>query len=188
MSIDERCSKFASDAAFKPLDAKGIATLRKFLYRNQETRLTAAGQQTLCDAVVRYAGAGNEDAVPLLEDALAMPFNIFTSGHKKQLLKHLDRLRGEGGDDLKASGTNGTKARRKCLVLDVSKDGVVEIMLNEDGDTVSIPGGRIELEDGDVEAIKKAFDDGEDVEVSLEGTKPEEMKIVEVLVSGGKNG
>jgi hypothetical protein len=189
MSVDERCTKFATDAAAKPLDAKGVATLRKFLYRNQETRLTAAGQQALCDAVVKYASAGNEDAIPLLEDALAMTFNVFTTAHKKQLLKHLDRLRGEADGDLKSSGTKiGTKARRKCLVLDVSKDCVVEVLLNQDGDTTSISRERIELEEGSAETLKKAFDDGEDVEVFVEGSKAEEMKIVEVLVSDGKNG
>jgi hypothetical protein len=167
--MDERCSKFAADAAQRPTDAKLIATLRKFLFRNQEQRLSAASQQALCDACVRHAAAAGADATSstgLLEDALAMPFNIFTTGHKKQLLKHLDRLRGlEGGGGGAPSAANANAnaddGSRECAVMDVREtDGAIEVM-DDEGETAVVT----EVGEEDAVAIREAFAKGEEVRV-----------------------
>jgi hypothetical protein len=190
--MDERCEKFASDASTRPTDTKLIGTLRKFLYRNQEQRLSAASQQALCDACVRHAaaaaaaaaaagtGAATADVVAaaatgLIEDALAMPFNIFTTGHKKQLLKHLDRLRGvEGGGASAAAARGGGRGggggasaasaaasgARSCAVLDVTLDGAIEVM-DDDGETARVE----EVDECVAAAIREAFGRGDEVRV-----------------------
>ena len=176
-----------------------IATLRKSLYRNQEQRLTPGASQALCDAVVRHAaaasasasatasasgggGGGGKDeaaaaapAVALLEDALAMPFNVFSTGHKRQMLTHLDRLRGAGGGAAAAAaataaaaaaaaaadGADDASGARECSVLEAHSDGSLELM-DGDGETASCsPGG---LSDPQLLAeIVRALDAGEAV-------------------------
>lgn len=170
--MDERCQRFATDAAAKPEDPKTIATLRKFLFRNQATRLSAAAQQYLCDAIVRHAAAAQEQgsgkessaeaATALVEDALAMPFNILTTSHKKQLLKHLDRLRGAqggggGGGGVGGDGDASNDDVRECSVLEVTPEGKVELM-DDDGETATVQG----VEEEHLQAIREG---GEDVRV-----------------------
>lgn len=205
--MDERCSKFAADAAQRPTDAKLIATLRKFLFRNQEQRLSAASQQALCDACVKHAAAvgANMDvaqSVGLIEDALAMPFNIFTTAHKKQLLKHLDRLRGLEGEGGGASSSAPSAAAnaaddgsRECAVMDVREsDGAIEVM-DDEGETAVVT----EVGEEDAATIREAFAKGEEVRVRAVFAKAAKAKkkgggndepsatarVVAVVIAGG---
>ena len=80
---------------------KEIATLRKFLHKNQDQRFTDKGVSRLFDTIQIYVHKddGNAPAVDndlkaeLLEDALKMPFTVFSTKQKKSMIKWLEMTR-----------------------------------------------------------------------------------------------
>lgn len=114
--MDERCAQFATDAQ-RPRDGKTrkeIAKLQKFLFRNQEHRFTERAQSHLFSAVqthvANHSAAPLEDdnpALPLVEDALKMPFTVFSTSQKKTMMKWLAKLTPSSG-----ASDAGTSPRR----------------------------------------------------------------------------
>jgi len=76
---------------------KEISTLRRFLHRNQNARLVEISQQRLVDAIRIHVGcqAKEEECLLLVKDALAMPFGVFGTKHKKKLLKMHEQVLGQ---------------------------------------------------------------------------------------------
>jgi hypothetical protein len=144
MSVEERCQQFLQQARImQTLNPKEISTLRRFLVRNQHQRLGSGAQQAICDTIVLYACAKHSDpelVIPLLEDALAMPFSILGTSHKKALLRHLDRIRGEV--DSKQQSNNSEKIETEELeAIGVSDEQNQVQVMNVDGDTFWVDAG-----------------------------------------------
>ena len=113
--LEDRCVQF-HEAAMGTGKSKGpakeIATLRKFLHKNQTQRFTDKATSRLFDTIQIYAIGSNtkkeeavaatpvivslEDREGLLEDALKMPFTVFTTKQKKTMLKWIEEIRGAG--------------------------------------------------------------------------------------------
>jgi hypothetical protein len=113
---------------------------------------------------VQQADAGL--ALPLLEDALKMPFTVFTSGHKAKMLRWLERLNsaGDGGHLATMMGSSSSAASTRYAVLDLDADAV-EVMDEADGETT-----RISLAAADpdlVRTLQDAFQSGGGVHVVL---------------------
>lgn len=115
--MDERCAQFAQDAARRRdgKTPKEIARLQKFLFNNQDFRFTSGAQQHLFNAVGSHVAAygslppGDETApaLALVEDALKMPFTVFTTSHKRTMMKWLDKLTPGGGGSSSNGGSAG---------------------------------------------------------------------------------
>lgn len=149
--MEERVTQFHTDAG-RPRDAKtpkDIDRLRKFLFRNQEHRFTEREQSHLFQAVQLYVtaytarqedGDGDNPAAALLEDALKMPFTVFTTSHKKTMLKWLERLSGGGnaaGTTEGAFGSGGDSSDNSARwhdVIDI-RDGAQAEVMDGDGET-----------------------------------------------------
>jgi hypothetical protein len=181
--MEARVEQFHSDAA-RPRDARtprDIDRLRKFLYKNQEYRFTDREQSHLFQAVQLYVTAytpsststsgrtapGPEETNPaaeLLEDALKMPFTVFTTAHKKTMLKWLDKLHPAAGSA--ASTAPALAAGQGCVwysVIDCSDSGL-EVM-DEEGNTLALPASSCSAEQW--QQVGAAWDAGEEVRVQL---------------------
>lgn len=187
MSLDQRCQQF-HEAALGTGKSKGsvkeIATLRKFLHKNQDQRFTDRGVSRLFDTIQLYYNKSNEDVdldvkEGMLEDALKMPFTLFSTKQKNSMMKWLEDLRG-------ASGTNANNeasqpsATQILTVIDISNDGIISLMDNESGDTYdNVPLPKDEMG----RSIRDAFANQEHV-VSLECSLIEQQvdKIIRVIV------
>ncbi|KAG5184540.1 hypothetical protein JKP88DRAFT_194926 [Tribonema minus] len=139
--MDDRCSKFCEDASATRAPGKEIGTLRNFLQRNQEQRLTDKAQNHLLEAVRVHVTRAKQDgseaalsaAFDLVKDALTMPFNIFGSKHKKSLLKWHEDLAGLSAAE---SDPEAPRPAVKTLqVVDVDADGYLTLMCLETGNT-----------------------------------------------------
>jgi hypothetical protein len=138
MSIEARVEQFHTDAQ-RPLDnktEKDVSKLQKFLFRNQEYRFTEREQSHLFQAVQLYVTKYSESTAEvnpaqlLLEDALKMPFTVFTTSHKKSMLKWMDKLAAHGGG-LEGQIDHGTKASYE--VIDCR--GATATLMSADGET-----------------------------------------------------
>jgi hypothetical protein len=99
MSLESRCLQFHEVACTgsKP-PAKEIATLRKFLHKNQQQRFTDKAVARLFDTIHLYAGkqdVSSDLKESLLEDALKLPHTVFSTKQKMKMLKMLEDLRGK---------------------------------------------------------------------------------------------
>ena len=98
MSLDDRCHQF-HEAALGTGKSKGavkeVATLRKFLHKNQNQRFTDRGVSRLFDTIQIYVNKedlDNEAKEALLEDSLKMPFTVFSTKQKKIMIKRDTRF------------------------------------------------------------------------------------------------
>eukprot|EP00906_Rhabdomonas_costata_P003468 RCo005294 len=143
MSIEQRVQQFVDEAqkGLNKQTKKEIATLRRFLHRNQDHRFAEKEQTKLFSTVQKYAstyavvGAGGSsggaaaseeiraEALGLLEDALKMPLGVLTTRHKAALL----RLYEQCGEASAGRGPSGSAdaAAVEYQVLDLSSDGVL---------------------------------------------------------------
>eukprot|EP00389_Voromonas_pontica_P007230 GDKH01010901.1.p1 GENE.GDKH01010901.1~~GDKH01010901.1.p1 ORF type:complete len:182 (+),score=14.53 GDKH01010901.1:114-659(+) len=140
--MDARCTQFHVDAQ-KPLTsatAKEIAKLKKFLFKNQDFKFTDSDQSQLFSAiqchVTAYAGAdeSNNQSVGLLEDALKMPFNVFSTRQKKTFLKWLNKATGKG-----EAGTEVSAIPEGDWWDVIEIDGATCTLMAGDGETRNVP-------------------------------------------------
>lgn len=150
--LEDRCLQF-HEAALGTGKSKGpvkeIATLRKFLHKNQTQRFTDKATSRLFDTIQIYCTSSSsssssktdssekksnkndtknmtiiipaEDKEGLLEDALKMPFTVFTTKQKKTMLKWIEDIRGSTTSS--SSGNNNKNNNtiiRKLTVIDIS--------------------------------------------------------------------
>lgn len=141
---DDRARQFkeAADSKLKgdPL-AKEITALRRFLFRNQDYRFTKSAQTNLYAAVRSHhtnaaafeASGGEAPILKLLDDALKMPFTVFTSAQKDRLLQLYWALLGTTGEaEALQAGRGGTAApaqarTRWLMLMDVAGDGTLSL-------------------------------------------------------------
>ncbi|KAF6260045.1 hypothetical protein COO60DRAFT_929727 [Scenedesmus sp. NREL 46B-D3] len=130
MSMEARSEQFHTDAQrIKDKNtAKDIDKLRKFLFKNQSYRFTDREQSHLFQAIQLYVTMYTNNPEPdspalnLVEDALKMPFTVFTTSQKKSMLKWLDRLnRSEAEADGEAAAGD-EQQQQQYSVLDVTSD------------------------------------------------------------------
>lgn len=177
--MDERAKQFKTAAESNLSGAalqKEISTLRRFLFRNQEYRFTKAAQTNLFMAVTAHSV--NPAARPqsdqescdaqspllgLLEDALKMPLNVFSSAQKNKLLTVYWGLLGKQGEQLRAEGASG---REKTLVLVDMNEVEQSLSLMEDsGEVYPSP---VKVSDSAVlQEMKVLFDSGAEVRVTF---------------------
>jgi hypothetical protein len=167
--LDDRCAQF-HEAAIGSGKSKGaakeIATLRKFLYRNQTQRFSDKASARLLDAIAIFAQ--HEDGEGLLDDALKMPFTVFSTKQKSKMLKWMEeRKRHNNGGD------KSTAVPTKLIlfsVIDV-QGNKASLMNEETGESYE----DVLLPDGELgEAIQKAFaasDEALDVLATLVGER-----------------
>lgn len=119
-----------------------------------------------------YQSSHDEDnpALGLLEDALKMPFTVFTTSQKKTMLKWHAKLTGHAADGgaaahADAGGAHAAHAAagEQCSVIDVAQ-GAIQVM-NDDGDTYDIP--RSVCAGELAQRIADAFERGDDVRVRV---------------------
>lgn len=178
MSLEQRCQQF-HEAALGVGKSKGatkeIATLRKFLHKNQDQRFTDKGVSRLFDSIQLYIHKEDLDDVDckegLLEDALKMPFTVFSTKQKKSLLKWLEVLRGgettmnalENDAPGSQTMTTTTTTTQLLSLIDLM-NGKLSLMDDETGDTFE----DVPLPQGDLgTTIQNAFDNSDSV-VSVE--------------------
>ena len=191
-SMEARVEQFHKDA-HRPRDKKtpkDIDKLRKFLYKNQEFRFTEREQSHLFQAVQLYvtaytsaaAAAGNTTGAPalvaaahdedegsnpaatLLEDALKMPFTVFTTSQKKTMLKWLDKFSSSSSSAAAASGSSSSK-NVWYQVIDLAND-TIEVMDKEGTTfTVNLLGASGEL----VSQLRQAWETEDEVKVRIGG-------------------
>jgi hypothetical protein len=171
MSLDDRCQQFHEAALgtgkSKPA-AREIATLRKFLHRNQDQRFSDKATARLFDTIQVYVVQKTSDEVDvdlkegLLEDSLKMPFTVFSTKQKQKMLKWLEDVRGcstgggERGGGGASSSENNAKNDKPCYILSViDLDGTkMTLMSDETGDTYE----DVDLQDDDIgRSIRAAF-------------------------------
>ena len=140
--LEDRCVAF-HEAALGTGKSKGaakeISTLRRFLHKNQNVRFSDKATARLFDTIQIYAATDKnpvttEDKEGLLEDALKMPFTVFSTKQKKTMLKWIEDIRGgqDGADDSKC----GTMAKVTALtVMDIVEDDVVHLMTRAGDET-----------------------------------------------------
>lgn len=139
---------------------KEIATLRKFLHKNQDKRFTDKEVSRLFDSIQLYVhkeDLESEHKEGLLEDALKMPFTVFSTKQKKSMLKWLESLR--GGEVPKKSQAGSSQQAQVLSIIDLV-EGKLSLMDDETGDTyedISLPLGELGA------AIQSAFEETDGV-------------------------
>jgi hypothetical protein len=179
--LEARCLSF-HQAALQPTGTnatKEINTLRKFLHKNQDSRLTDKATTRLMEAIQIYV---NMESISkdlkegLLEDALKLPFTVFSTKQKMKMLKLLEELRG-------GARTEALVLKRgdfiRMSVIDL-EDGTVSLMEEETGnfyEGVSLPEGNLGS------AIRKSYEStDESIEVLVERIEGNEiLKITKLL-------
>ena len=99
---------------------KEIATLRRFLHKNQNQRFTDKATARIFDTIQIYATDKNlstDDREGLLEDALKMPFTVFSTKQKKTMLKWIEEVR--GGTSRSNVGKTDTATNVSTVVLSI---------------------------------------------------------------------
>jgi len=124
-------------------------------------------KRTTCSPLSGKCEEAHKAAVCLLlEDALKMPFTVFQSKHKQQILKVYQKYSSSEDKDAMGGGGEGDDAEREWLLLmDLDENGDGTAMLEETGDTfvvsaVGLPASKL----ADLQAALAAE---EDVEVCL---------------------
>ena len=189
MSLDDRCQQFheaALGTGKSKAPAREIATLRKFLHKNQDQRFSDKATARLFDTIQVYViqkPSGEDISVDLkeglLEDSLKMPFTVFSTKQKQKMIKWLEDLRGGGGS---SSGGNGgqSTAKNLCVLSVIDLDGTtMTLMSDETGDTYE----NIELDEdtATATAIRKAFESTDGV-VSVEATIDEDSNTIKQII------
>ncbi|GLC44972.1 hypothetical protein PLESTB_000670200 [Pleodorina starrii] len=174
--MEDRVQQFQIDAQ-RPRDPKTpkeIERLRKFLFKNQEYRFTEREQSHLFSAVQAHYAAhadlpdasAREPALELIEDALKMPFTVFTTSQKKTFLKWHAKLTGSEADHGKspAAGAASSAERTEYQVIDATETMIS--CMTDDGDVVDLD---VKASAQDLVAkLRAAFDDGKAVVASLD--------------------
>ena len=181
MSLDDRCLQF-HEAALGTGKTKGpvkeIATLRKFLHKNQNQRFTDKAVSRLFDAIQIYVNKDDldkESKEGLLEDSLKMPFTVFSTKQKKTMIKWLEDLR---GTPLQQSvSSNNAKDEYSILSVIDFESGKVTLMSDETGDTFE----NITVEGDLGESIKKAFEQTDGC-ISVEAQLSSDGETVEKVI------
>jgi Eukaryotic elongation factor 5A hypusine, DNA-binding OB fold len=190
--LEDRCIQF-HEAAMGTGKSKGpakeIATLRKFLHKNQTQRFTDKATSRLFDTIQIYctggatkkadvAAAGQwisvalEDREGLLEDALKMPFTVFATKQKKAMLKWIEDLRGERDKNGGTATPKSTTTKLSVIDLDIDQQKL-SLMKVDSGETyedVLLPAGDVGLQ------IQKAFEASDDA-VDVEATVDDDGKV-----------
>jgi hypothetical protein len=120
--------------------AKQVKTLRTFLFKNQQLRLTDGEREKLFSAIILLRKCALElgdvgQSLPLVSDALKMPQNVFTAKHKGRLLKLYNDDAGVVNDD---NGDGAPKVAaptntRQLTLIDVdADDNVGTVLLNDE--------------------------------------------------------
>ncbi|CCI40707.1 unnamed protein product [Albugo candida] len=159
--MNERCEKFWADSQLFMAQTQGkkspdrqvihskimkdLHIMSRFLQRNQTARFSEGAQQKLVDTIAVYnayekqlrksdlpeSGRLLGDLQRVIKDALAMPFTVLSSKHKKKLLKWHNESTIDSVED-----TRSISKRAKWTVLDVDDDGFLTLMSEESGDIV----------------------------------------------------
>jgi hypothetical protein len=175
--MEDRVAEFQSQASARlpsPKLEREISSLRRFLHKNQEHKFTEREKQRLFTAVQAHfsnpaaakpADGGDGESVPvvaLIEDALKMPFTVFTTAHKQQMLKWLESLRDSATP--KAASTDTTTSTAHAI--DLLPDGTL-CLIHEDGSSAS--DARVEPGTADFTGITAALGSGLSVLVETRG-------------------
>ena len=190
--IDQRCIQFY-EGAVGISKSKGIlkeiSTLRKFLFKNQEQRFTDKAVSRLFDTIQVYCAKENTEIdthenreklrkaqEDLLEDALKMPFNVFSTKYKQKMMKRLEEMR-------RPKDENGFKdpeeQKLTFSVIEIDND-IMTLMEINTGDTIeNVPLSRNVFGS----RIKTLFEKGDAVDVKAKMThsskEPEIISIIE---------
>ncbi len=178
MSLEQRCQQF-HEAALGIGKSKGplkeIATLRKFLHKNQDQRFTDKGVSRLFDTIQLYIHKQDldfEHKESLLEDALKMPFTVFSTKQKKSMIKWLEALRGGGSLD---AVQHEDSVFQLLSLIDIVND-TISLMDDDTGDSfedIPLPSGELG------KSIQLAFETA-DVAISIE-VEMENGRVKQVL-------
>lgn len=179
--MEARTEQFQRDAQ-KARDPnrtpKEIERLRKFLFKNQERRLTEREQSHLFSAVQchfsAYQDCTGDDAEPalgLLEDALKMPFTVFTTSHKKTFLKWHAKLQGQADCEAAPEAAAGSGQLPVWQVIDAS--GATITVMAADGTTVDVA-----CSEQLAVQVRGRFDGGDDVSVQLDSGRKAIVAVV----------
>lgn len=140
--LEERCQQFHEVAVKLTNNDQSVTTnskntikeinkLVKFLHKNQnQDRFTEKARSRLVDTIALYR-AYVPHSITLLEDALKMPYTVFSTKQKKTLLKWLEEIKGKedgGGVKVGQSSTQNSQSLVTLNVMDWDKD---ELKKNE---------------------------------------------------------
>eukprot|EP00040_Diaphanoeca_grandis_P023363 m.127014 g.127014 ORF g.127014 m.127014 type:complete len:183 (+) comp29240_c0_seq1:304-852(+) len=168
MSLEDRVLQFheaAIGSGKSKSVSKEVATLRKFIHRNQTQRFTDKAVARLVDTValhVKNEGLPAEEKEGLLGDALKMPFTVFGTKQKKQMLRWLEAIQG-GENGAQGSLASSTSEETTFYQLIEIVDSMMNLM-TDDGDTIDgilIP----QTDEGD--KLTTAFEQDKQIEVEL---------------------
>ncbi|GLI70973.1 hypothetical protein VaNZ11_016076 [Volvox africanus] len=173
--MEDRVQQFHVDAQ-RPRDTKTpkeIERLRKFLFKNQEYRFTEREQSHLFSAVQAHYAAhadlpdesAREPAQMLIDDALKMPFTVFTTSHKKTFLKWHAKLSCEQGDGKAAAANSGpAELQLEYQVFDLN--GNVLSCMTDEGDEFTVD---MASSDADLAGqLRSKFEEGAAITVTLD--------------------
>ncbi|RHY20776.1 hypothetical protein DYB32_010050 [Aphanomyces invadans] len=180
--MDDRIDQFweAAKAIALPAGPKNkwkqeVSKLRRVLHRNQNLRLSELPQQRLVDTIRIYTShfAAEDETLLLVKDALAMPFGVFGTKHKKTLLKMHEQLLGlseHQADD----GPVPVAIWYSCVSMD--GDGYLSLLNDETGDMLETI--QVVKKTPEWRTIKKHVDEG------MIRVKVVEGNVVDVEVDG----
>lgn len=179
--MEERVRQFNEDArkstmqtANKGKAIKEIERLRRFLHTNQNFRFTEADKNNLYSAIEAYRsmfsspstwqGLGTSSpALPLLEDALKLPFTVFTTKQKQKFLKWYDELNAK---EASASAQPQREKEMRYQVVDVEKNNI-SLMDPDSGEVQDLSWTGCPPEEK--KKIVAAFEEGNDAFVVVRG-------------------
>lgn len=174
--MDERTRQFKEAAEDATLSSsaltKELNTLRKFLYRNQEYRFTKSEQQyiflavsTHCKNFLKSRPQEHENNyIGLVDDALKMPFTVFSSAQKDKLLQLYYTMLGEGHSQESAPVPLAVPSEKTLELLDMDQKDLQLQLLTEGGE--EYPRG-VSVSKATFKEIKKLFDAGSEVSVTV---------------------
>ena len=139
--LEDRCVSF-HEAAMGTGKSKGapkeIATLRRFLHKNQNQRFTDKAKARIFGTIEIYATnktlSSLDDREGLLEDALKMPFTVFTTKQKKTMLKWIEEVRGSGATSSSSGAVTSTTKPTILSIMDIDNDNDTVHLMTLTGD------------------------------------------------------
>ena len=182
--MDERTRQFkecaeASQQLSSSALTKEINTLRKFLFRNQEYRFTKSEQQYLflavtthCNTFLKSRPADHEtNYIGLVDDALKMPFTVFSSAHKDKMLSLYYLMLKDGADPAIGVATPAPgPSTRELELLDMDQKDLQLSLLTEDGDEYD---RSVAVSKAVFREMKKSFDEGCEIAVTVREEGPD---------------
>ncbi|CAD2215665.1 hypothetical protein AGDE_02919 [Angomonas deanei] len=171
--IDARTKLFKESAESDLTDAareREIKKLKSYLFKNQDCRFSKSAQTYLFMAVMGHYnkcpapdGPCGGEVASLLDDALKMPFNVFSSSHKSKFLSSYWSMLGKDGEK---EGEEGKPTSSKQLtLLDIAEGGQLMLMRDDGGEYDCNP--VLCRSDSLMAAVRAAFDAGEEVIVTV---------------------